>query len=599
MRNLTDSSLSPNLERPQRPSKHRWYGLAGLFALAALPSLYLGWNSQIALEFDERLSLIASSLLSLILITSPYPRFPRATVLLLAPVALLALIELQFAVSYGWAIDANTLSLIPETNPAEAADFLSSISLRPLIGIALTLFATYLAWPRIGQSIPYWSIKRLAAYSGVSLLITLSSAYVSGSAMQIDIGQENVFRPPPHGQALAIRGSYPSGIPFVVADFLAERRALKEAYTRNQNFRFGVSATANSAPGRRVFVMVIGETSRADRWQINGYERNTTPHLIRRDGVISLKNMFSPSSFSRLAVPLLITRKPPTSSSALFDEASIVTAFKEAGYSTTWISLQAPVGFHESPISVHAYEADVIRFLNPGDYRTHGKFDTAAIPELQKILEDASLGDSFIVIHTLGSHFRYTDRYPSESALFLPDRYTDRQVRLLEQGDREVLSNSYDNSIAFTDFFLDSLIGALQDKDNLESWLFYASDHGEALFDDCRMLSGHGLLTRETQHVAALFWGSNKFRDGHSNLIKSLEENSNKITSTSMVFETLASLGDLVVPQARPNNNLAELPIRHPEEVARAQTTDDFQCTRTGFFAPIQGQSADLDPRHH
>lgn len=549
-------------------------GFIGLLLLIISPSLWLTSENHIGLSPDECLVVVTASIFSLMLVIAPYRQWPRATVAFMALLAVLALPQLAFISEYGWPIDANALSLIAETNPAEAADIVGSIPLSSIAALAMVGLLTTTAWSRPPPA--RWPGKRLAIYGAFGFGCINLLAYLSGGAAAAT-SPDSPFSPPAEQQALALRGAYPAGVPWVVADYFMERRALVHAFKLNQSFRFGISK-ASSSPHRRVYVLVIGETTRADRWGLNGYARNTTPLLSQRPEIVSFNRMYSASTFSRLAVPLLISRKPPGLGSATFKEASIVTVFKEAGFHTAWVSLQAPVGFHESPISVHAYEADEMIFLNPTDYRSHGQLDGAAIPALERVLSAAEDHDTFVIIHTLGSHFRYTDRYPVNFARFLPDRPSDRAAQLFRPEDREVLSNAYDNTIAYIDVVLNSIIGKLQARAGTESWMLYASDHGEALFDDCRMLSGHGQFASQTQSVAALFWPSLLYARNHPDRVDAMRQHQTSLVSTAMVFETITSLAGFTVPGNRTDNSLAEKRLRLPVEVLNAEAGQLKAC---------------------
>ncbi len=56
---------------------------------------------------------------------------------------------------------------------------------------------------------------------------------------------------------------------------------------------------------------------------------------------------------------------------------------------------------------------------------------------------------------------------------------------------RELLRNSYDNSILYLDYVADQIIRQLQQTKAIAA-MWYISDHGEVLFDQDRPLSGHG-----------------------------------------------------------------------------------------------------------
>ena len=146
--------------------------------------------------------------------------------------------------------------------------------------------------------------------------------------------------------------------------FWQERQYLGELAHKSMFFKFGAHQVTG-AEQPQVVVMVIGESSRYDRWSLNGYQRETNPLLKKEANLVSLSNVVTAVSATRLAVPVLVSRKPATQSlKAGFSEKSFLSAFKEAGFKTYWLSNQMSFGQFDTPISVFANEADVIQFLN-------------------------------------------------------------------------------------------------------------------------------------------------------------------------------------------------------------------------------------------
>lgn len=558
------------------PSKRHYFRLPSLIALAsicALPSLALVLEKAPILDWDQSAVILSSSFLSLFVLVAAYSRFPRLSVTALTVLAIIGIGEVAFVHEYGWTFDANSISLLLETNRAEASDFFSSLPFFLILSFILPVTLGWLAWcDNRTEKRRLWQ-PRLVAYGLIAWLAVTCIAWLP--TVDNSASQPPLFPAVKAGQEKAIEATYPTGLPWVIYNFLNERRALASAVSRNKGFRFAINPPLSSGH-RRFYVLVIGETSRADHWGLNGYQRDTTPELSQHKDVVSFKRMYTPWPFTRLAVPLMITRKPSATASPIFSEASIVTVFKQAGFRTAWISLQAPVGFHDSPISTYAYESDDVRFLNPVDYRYEGKHDDAALAELERLIDAPDQRDSFVVIHTLGSHFRYTDRYPKTFAKFTPDNPAGSQAQLFNRDDKQVLINGYDNTILFTDHVLSELIKELAKHEDMESWLLYSSDHGEALFDDCRMQSGHGQFSKATQHPAALFWPSPLYKNLNQDKVSLIQNRQDMLASTDMFFETMTDLAGITVAGNRPNNSLLSLHPRVPSEIAEAEV--DYKC---------------------
>lgn len=115
----------------------------------------------------------------------------------------------------------------------------------------------------------------------------------------------------------------------------------------------------------------------------------------------------------------------------------------------------------------------------------------------------------FIVLHTYGSHFNYRDRYSDKFKVFIPDNSVN-----LEYRHRDLLINSYDNSILSTDDFLASVIDKLRNTGAV-TCMFYLPDHGEDIMDDDRhrFLHASPCPTYYQLHIPFLIWFSDEYNN--------------------------------------------------------------------------------------
>ncbi len=293
---------------------------------------------------------------------------------------------------------------------------------------------------------------------------------------------------------------------------------------------------------RQVFVLVIGETLRPDRLQLNGYNRATTPRLAGTKNVISFTDMVSPWAWTRMSVPVILSRKNATDQRYFPTETSLVAAFKEAGFSTTWLSTQSPLGVHDSSIALHASEAEQVQYLNPVGYKKEGFYDDILLPAFERVLQQNE-AKQLIVLHTLGSHFSYADRYPDAFDLFTPSGKVEL-ISMHDQKSKTLLNNAYDNSVAYTDFFLFNLIKQLEQTQSISS-LFYVSDHGENIFDGQCGKSGHGHNTERDYRVASILWTSDTYNLQYPQKKALAEQRREQPLMTSSVFHSLLDLADI------------------------------------------------------
>lgn len=320
------------------------------------------------------------------------------------------------------------------------------------------------------------------------------------------------------------------------------------------SFRFDARPTRQDSA--EVYVLVIGETSRADNWQLAGYDRPTNPRLSRRSGITFFDKVLSESNTTHKSVPLLMSHiSSEEFGDSLTRVKGIIDAFKEAGFRTAWISNQQHNG---SYIDFFGEQADSVHFL-VDDGRLHP--DTDVVPVLRQFLNDNSGQPAFIAIHTYGSHFVYRDRYPRAEAFFTPENQSQA-----ENSNRDQLINAYDNTIRYTDIVLDSIIGAVE-ATGRPAGLLYLSDHGEDIFDDSRgrFLHASPNPTYWQIHIPLLVWTSDEFRSRYPELQRRLEEHRHlNVSSGRSVFHTLADMAGLTMPMLDRSSSLVSESFREP-----------------------------------
>src|SRR5262249_17285756 len=149
-------------------------------------------------------------------------------------------------------------------------------------------------------------------------------------------------------------------VPFRMAEYLGQRSQIAAAVQRSENVRYG--ASLRPALGPRTVVLVIGESAGADHWGMNGATRDTTPRLAQLPGLVNFSDATAAGAATRISVPFMITPlKPGADLMHTGPGKSLVAAFAETGYETWWISNQASLGRHDTPLASYPREARVRR----------------------------------------------------------------------------------------------------------------------------------------------------------------------------------------------------------------------------------------------
>lgn len=303
-----------------------------------------------------------------------------------------------------------------------------------------------------------------------------------------------------------------------------------------------------------VYIMVIGETSRADNWQLFGYDRPTNPKLSRRDGLVTFPKTLSQSNTTHKSVPMLIS---PLDATSFGDSICLIkgipAAFRQAGFSTAFISNQRR---NHSFIDFFGETADSVVFIRDS---IDDCSDMLLIDRLERFIASDSNAKKFIILHCYGSHFNYRERYTCDHARFLPDDASEASL-----SNRQALVNAYDNTIVFTDDLLARIIDSLDSLD-VASAMIYTSDHGEDIFDDPRgrFLHASPTPTFRQLHVPYLIWTSDEYRSLYPEKVAAASANSNRqIASGSTMFDTILSLAGISSDKYRADRDLCSPDFR-------------------------------------
>lgn len=457
------------------------------------------------------------------------------TVLMLFPIAVLAGFQLVLLYLYKESIIAVDMFLnVVTTNMSEATELLTNLGVA--IAAIVILYVPAISWGI------YALIKR--RYTSVSCrrrMIVGGSATMIISVVFLWINYSNQ-------RSFQIKYDiFPANVIYNIK--VAADRTYETKHYPETSAPFSYSAYSSHDPERReIYVLVIGETSRSENWQLNGYGRQTNPLLSKRDSLVYFSKALSQSNTTHKSVPMLLSTVSAIDFDSICRHKSIITAFREAGFHTSFISNQSPNG---SYTEYFGNEADVTEYV-PVSGNTRPA-DGKLIEYVKKQIEDTTARKQFIVLHTYGSHFKYSERYPAEFSYFRPDCITDAN-RL----HRNELINAYDNSIRYTDYCIDSIIDLLQNS-GADCALLYSSDHGEDIYDDHRerFLHASPTPTYHQLHVAMLAWVSDSYAIIHPKTIATLRNNADKyVSSTLSLPNTMLDIAGIETPYAEKHFSL-------------------------------------------
>jgi len=256
-------------------------------------------------------------------------------------------------------------------------------------------------------------------------------------------------------------------------------------------------------------VFVIGETTRWDHMGMLGYERDTTPKLSKEKNLVAFRGE-SCDTATKLSLRCMFVREGGTMDTPgrTLKEQNVFAVMKELGFTSELFAMQSEVWFYDN-VNANNF---AFREQIGSEKRNQGKSvdDMLLVPELKTSLERFPKGKHLVVLHTKGSHYLYSQRYPRSFA-----RYQPECMGVDETCSKAQLINAYDNSVLYVDTMLDSVLDQLRDK---KAIVFYAADHGESISENMHL---HGtpreMAPPEQFRVPMIVWASDKYLEDPTN----------------------------------------------------------------------------------
>lgn len=495
--------------------------VALLAAFCAAPVLATA-ISQIGRQSTRTIATILLVSILLVFLIASLTRTWRRFFLVCFPLVLVSSAFAAYIVSFGVRPSRSLAVVLLSTSWEEVVGFVSLYQLSTLVLVACALVAVYLL---VALRLP---ATRIFSGKPGALGITRSRALLLAS---LPLTAYASFNPADLIDGIAIN-PVTGGMLFFAADVPAAYASWKG--TQVQRVPYG----AQRSGGEEVHILVIGESARRDSWSVYGYGRSTTPYLDKlKDEVIFLQDAVADANLTSWSVPIILTGITPEQFTTTPVRGTLVDLAKEAGYSTAWlinqdISMTKYAGVHADHMTYPPHVTNIF------DLKT---LDGVLLPAYATEIGRAGV-PRFIGIHVMGSHWVYDRRYPASFQRFGSARNLNDLALFSRGNDSEGMMDAYDNSVAYTDWFLRQLIEharALQ----VPVTLTFFPDHGE----DVGLLDGtvgHGApaYTPHAFEIPAFVWVNDAFRQAHPEKVTAIRANASKEIRSHDVFGTVADL---------------------------------------------------------
>lgn len=291
---------------------------------------------------------------------------------------------------------------------------------------------------------------------------------------------------------------------------------------------------ASVAPRKRVVVLVVGETARAENQSLQGYARDTNPEM-KRAGAIYFSDAWSCGTATTVSVPCMFSDM----TRAKFDKPvakshwNALDVLQHAGVDVFWRDNDEGC----KDVCARVPNDDLTNARVAGLCDADGCVDEVLLADLPERLAKMR-SPALLVLHIKGSHGpSYFQRYPAAFNVFKPGCET-AEVQTCTYAQTVA---SYDNTILYTDHILGRVVDTLKAAPDIDSAMMYLSDHGESLGEHDIYLHGADWDTAPTQqkHIPMLMWFSPGWVSDTGMRLECLNQRRVQPASQDNLFHTL------------------------------------------------------------
>ncbi len=296
---------------------------------------------------------------------------------------------------------------------------------------------------------------------------------------------------------------------------------------------------------KNLFIFIVGETARAANDSLNGYARDTNKPLKEfSDELLYFSNVRSCGTSTAVSVPCMFSkdgRKQFKPGSEDYTE-NFLDILERLNFKVFWRENNTGCKGNCDRVEVE----DVC--LEKSCY------DKVLMEGLAEKLKGFEEEDIFVVFHQKGVHGpSYIDRYPAEFDVWKPACQDKTDVKKCTP---EELVNVYDNATLYGSQVMADYIRELKRLGNdYNTFLIYASDHGESLGEGGFYLHGHPYdeAPDYQKHIPMMVWMSESFAQSFKIDQNCLKQQLAKPYSHDNLFHSMLGLTGVQTAEYNPS----------------------------------------------
>ena len=310
-------------------------------------------------------------------------------------------------------------------------------------------------------------------------------------------------------------------------------------------------------------VLIIGESYNKHHSQLYGYDMPTTPRqlaLQQEGSLVAFSDVVAPWNLTSYVFKNVLSLHAVGDKGEWCDYPLFPEVFRKAGYHVTFITNQFLPEANEA-----VYDFSGGFFLNNPEL-SKAQFDTRneklyqfdeGVLEEYDSLKQQDTEHNLVILHLMGSHTMYKERYPQKTRKHLLAPMYNRPD--LKHKQKLILAD-YDNSLLYNDSIVAEVTERFKDKDAI---VIYMPDHAEEIFNGSPYMYGrmHSAnidyrLAREEFEIPFWIWGSPQYRENHPYGWKAIQAAKDRPLMTDRLAHLLLYLGGIYTKEYREDLNV-------------------------------------------
>lgn len=291
-------------------------------------------------------------------------------------------------------------------------------------------------------------------------------------------------------------------------------------------------------------VFILGESTNRNHMHLYGYELPNTPNLdemAKKGEIVYFTNVVSAHSTTVASLSKIFTFCNHEAPKPWYEYNNLIDIMNAAGYKTHWLSNQESSGIWGNVAQIYAAHSDVSHYTQIRDSQEDdGRVDGELFPLVDNAIASASADKNFYVVHLMGCHLAYYNRYP-----YIFTKFTEKDITGNYNDDQKEVIAQYDNAIYYNDYIVSGIIDKFRET-NTDTIVIYLPDHGEAVYDE-EGINGH-IEENPSRHmieVPLIMWASEKFKQNHPEKWELIQTAVHNPYMTDDMIHTVLDIADI------------------------------------------------------